>query len=490
MVGAPRLLCLFALADFGYCFRKLTLSEDLAPEDLRSDNEGCHLLEDEAGCTASKDTRPAFFHSPCRWCCGNACVPGGNKCEPVQWLQGEPFHNGQGKTGLGEDTCPVAPASPQEEVVTRESLLPCPCTIWQHCSRIDLLPDGAPHGVACVASPHAIISFGHQVQCVPDRAGGLDYNCPDILSHMCNPDMECFQEPLGTCNNFDGCNGEYTLKSDAPEFCALSECTMAECCTPMGWWHETHVEHPVPLQSQAEMTCADQRARIAEPTMERLLTYTDGCGFNAGDVDFTSSQFELTGPGRAKFAADSCQEQKLLTCGAHDISGQARHVAARCGDPIFEAQMLPAGIFGTASALDAVWRDAHRDRPADDCGAMPEETAGLMPEYELPDESEQLTSAFAGLPADRPCPFSSEAVVGAPSPCAMQTCEGGLCCPAGLMTLRAGSYSKDYNVAFGNDGDERTIPCDIGPYNHGTVQIKCSWSGWITTTNHCRRWFR
>jgi len=347
--------------------------------------------------------------------------------------------------------------------------------------------------VACVASPHAIVSFGHQVQCVPDRAGGLNYNCPDILSHMCTPDRECFHEDLGICASFDGCNGDYTSKSNPPQFCAMSECTHAECCDPLGWWFDTTVTNPMPTPSQATMTCDDQKRRVTEPTMERLITYTDACGFNAGDVDFGSSQFDLTGPGRAKIAAESCQDQRLLTCGAHDIAGQARQVAARCGgDRILEAQMAPAGIFGTASALDAIWRAAREagNRPADDCGVMEEETAGMMPEYqEIPEEEGMVTSAFAGLPADRPCPFSSEAVV-ASSPCAMQTCPDGRCCPASHMTLRAGSHSKDYNVAFGNDGEERTIPCDIGPYQHGTVDIKCTWSGWVTTTNRCGRWFR
>lgn len=254
------------------------------------------------------------------------------------------------------------------------------------------------------------------------------------------------------------------------------------------------VVHPVPLQSQATMTCADRQNRIAEPTMERLITYSDVCGFNAADVDYTSSQFALTEPGRAKITNEHCQDQRILTCGAHDISGQARQLADSCSDPILESQLAPTGIFGTVSALDAVWRAAHeaRNMPPDDCGVMPEESAGLMPEYPeiLPEEDEMVTSAFAGLPSDHPCPFSSEAVVGAPSPCAMQTCEDGLCCPASRMTLRAGSYSKAYNVAFGNDGEKRTLPCDIGPYNHGTLEIECTWSGWVTSTNRCRRWFR
>lgn len=506
----PRFLCLFASANFGYGFRINTgMDERFAPADpipqLRDDNEGCHLLMDEADCTSSKDTREAFLNSPCRWCCGEPCVPGGNKCEPVQWLQGEPTHNGHGKTGLGENTCPEAP-----EVVTRESLTPCPCTIWQHCGRIDLLPKGLPHGVACVAEPHAIVTLGHQVQCVPDRAGGLNYNCPAILSHMCNPDKDCFEEDLGTCANFDCGNGEYTPKASPPQFCAMPECTHAECCDPLGWWFDMTVLHTMPTPSPETITCPQMESRITEATMERLIAYTDVCGFNAGDVDYssstrstssTSAQLVLTEPGQAKLASETCQNQRCLTCGHDNVAEEARHVANACKDPVLHAQLAPSGIFGTASALDAVWRAARdtADRPPDLCGVGTEERL-MMPKPTMPPsiswspesmtghgEGEELVGISGGMPAVTPCPFESE-VVGAPSPCAMQTCPDGRCCPRSIIHTRLGSYSKEYTVAFGNDGEERSIPCDIGPYQHGTVEVECTWQGWVISSQRCSRW--
>lgn len=365
---------------------------------------------------------------------------------------------------------------------TRESLTACPCTIWQHCSRIDIRPgdDQDQHGVACVASENAIVTLGHQVQCVPQRHGGLDYHCPSMLSHMCDPSKECLEADLGTCDNFDGCTGDYTRKWNSAQFCATSECTHAECCNPLGWYFEMTVLRPMPTQSPATMTCPEQRGQVTEPTMERLTTYINACGFNPGDVDYSGTQLQLTEGGRAKLASESCQNQQFLTCGLDDIAGQASRVASgSCGNPVWDAQLSPTGVFGTASALDAIWRAARdaADRPPDACGVQTEAPGSLMPDPTMPPSfPEEDMFAAAGVPAEEGC--------------AAPICPDGRCCPCGRLNLRLGSSGESsIHVPWGNDLEEVSIPCDIGPYQYGTVDVKCTWQGWLVESQSCSRYW-
>lgn len=234
------------------------------------------------------------------------------------------------------------------------------------------------------------------------------------------------------------------------------------------------VVRTMPTPSPATMTCDAQIIRLAEPAMERLITYTDACGFNAGDVDYSSTRLELTGPGRAKLGSERCQNQRFLTCGHDDISEEARRVASTCSDPILEAHLSATGIFGTASALDAVWRAARDagDRPPDACGV----------EFDEPDPMPDPT-----MPPSVPEPTNN---AGSTASGPRATCPSGHCCPGGRMTLRLGSYGKAYNVAIGDEGEERSIPCDVGPYQYGTVEIKCEWNRWGITSQQCSRsWF-
>lgn len=59
---------------------------------LNAVSQGCSSIDDEATCLASKDgTVGEYFEgSPCAWCCGEACTPGGAKCEPTRWLEDLP----------------------------------------------------------------------------------------------------------------------------------------------------------------------------------------------------------------------------------------------------------------------------------------------------------------------------------------------------------------------------------------------------------------
>ena len=60
--------------------------------------DGCHVIHDEAQCVRSVDGRSgtpfAEKHKlngeACAWCCGEACVTDGNKCEPHSWVEGMP----------------------------------------------------------------------------------------------------------------------------------------------------------------------------------------------------------------------------------------------------------------------------------------------------------------------------------------------------------------------------------------------------------------
>lgn len=71
--------------------------------------EGCNTVLTEAQCLKSKDGRPWATNSPCNWCCGDFCTPGGARCEPKVFLD----HNGITRTRnpVGKNNCPPEPVT-------------------------------------------------------------------------------------------------------------------------------------------------------------------------------------------------------------------------------------------------------------------------------------------------------------------------------------------------------------------------------------------
>jgi len=107
------------IEDAGEDFSHVTQQEF---QDLLGNNKGCNKILSETMCVGSRDGRhQKTFHfsnatgnhkirydvSPCQWCCGHDCTPGGTKCEAREWLQtaGKSQYDGYGKNGMGFDNC-------------------------------------------------------------------------------------------------------------------------------------------------------------------------------------------------------------------------------------------------------------------------------------------------------------------------------------------------------------------------------------------------
>jgi len=114
---------------------------------------------------------------------------------------------------------------------------------------------------------------------------------------------------------------------------------------------------------------------LAEPTLERIQAYVNDCNFNAGDVNYGASEFDLTQGGEAKLWDERCQSVAALQNSPHDVLADGQALQARCDDPRLQAQMSSVGIFATAATLDRVWRAAP-GRPAP---VAPENRVNLPP---------------------------------------------------------------------------------------------------------------
>ena len=90
---------------------------DAAFPPLSEANAGCWTLQSEAACLGSRDGRvgQSFFRQRCEWCCGDACTPGGYKCEPRDWLLGQPGYTGRSRGSLGSNACPVDCGEPRRD---------------------------------------------------------------------------------------------------------------------------------------------------------------------------------------------------------------------------------------------------------------------------------------------------------------------------------------------------------------------------------------
>jgi hypothetical protein len=85
---------------------------------MAPDGAGCDSFTEEAECLAHKDGRTAqefedmgvngaVGHSPCRWCCGEACTTDtSSMCEPEEWLLQQPSYVGTSQNGLSDGDCP------------------------------------------------------------------------------------------------------------------------------------------------------------------------------------------------------------------------------------------------------------------------------------------------------------------------------------------------------------------------------------------------
>lgn len=77
--------------------------------------DGCHTLGSRDACLASYDTKAYAQNSPCHWCCGDACIEGGEaKCESEAFLLLNPWtYTGYSEDGLGmQNTCRTPSSTP------------------------------------------------------------------------------------------------------------------------------------------------------------------------------------------------------------------------------------------------------------------------------------------------------------------------------------------------------------------------------------------
>ena len=74
-----------------------------------SERGACYLLKTEDECVASKDGRANYVYhgDACHWCCGDACIHKGNKCEPSGYLAEQPNNASiTSRNGHGYNSCP------------------------------------------------------------------------------------------------------------------------------------------------------------------------------------------------------------------------------------------------------------------------------------------------------------------------------------------------------------------------------------------------
>lgn len=337
----------------------------------------------------------------------------------------------------------------------REDLIPCPCTIWRHCSVDDIAPEGKEPGVACVASPNAVVSMGHQVQCVPLRHGGLNYYCPPVLPHKCDPGKPCTETKLAHCYDDGVCETPaWMVKERTAAFCPLTECTHAECCDEGPVLVTAAPESPTPPQ---DLSCAEKIMVLAEPTMERLAAYESECKFSPGDVDLGQSEFQLTNAGKAKIWDEQCQSASALQDAPDDLYADAEALAQECPDARFSSQINPVGIFGTVGGLDKIWREAP-GRPPWQPGHH-DEVLPPVPIEVLP-----------------PAPTLIVTTTLPPTTAAPDSCTGTY-----TFTLSLGEYAQTFTLGSAPEGKLENLQCDVGPYQWGTLNMKCQDARWVMT---------
>lgn len=259
---------------------------------------------------------------------------------------------------------------------SRAELPSCPCTIYSgFCSRWDLHVEGQDWGVACVAAEDALVTMHWMVQCVPIRAGGLEYECPAHLPVMC--DAERTQEPcdtsaLGQCSAIECAPGR-TTKSEPPVFCQLSTCTQSECCEvcPSGASFQgsecvsldglrLHDSCCATAESGEEIieeiSCAARILALAEPTTARMDAYMTTCNFSPEDVDVSSPVFALTRAGEEKLCEAPCQAADVLIGSPTNVWAEAQSLATECDDLALTSQTSPVGLFAATFEMDTEWR--------------------------------------------------------------------------------------------------------------------------------------
>lgn len=239
---------------------------------------------------------------------------------------------------------------------SRAELPSCPCTIYSNfCDPADLHKDGQDWGVACVASEDALVTMHWMVQCVPIRAGGLEYECPAHLPVMC--DAERTQDPcdtsaLGRCSAIV-CEAGATMMAEPPAFCQLGTCTHSECCEcPSGGCGEAEQGAEI----IEELSCADRILALAEPTTARMQAYMSTCEFSPADVDVSSPIFALTRAGEEKLCERPCQAAPVLIDSPLNIWAEAQSLATECDDAALTSQISPVGLFAAAFEMDTEWR--------------------------------------------------------------------------------------------------------------------------------------
>lgn len=358
----------------------------------------------------------------------------------------------------------------------RSDLPECPCTMWRHCDPNDVLPEdggggtGDGQGVACVASEDSVLSMGHQVQCVPPRHGGLNYYCPPELSVKCDPAAPCRHTDLASCQDSDCERPDWLPKESHAAFCAMEECTHAECCDrgPITIT-EAPAAAPEPLTSCDEMVNA-----LAEATLARLVAYQTECQFNAGDVnfggevDFSNGQFDLTDNGQAKLWVEHCQHVPALQNIPDDVYADAQALQSQCPDHArLNAQLNSMGIFGTTQVLDHFWR-ACRDAGMTTCAPLPTTTTPTpqSPSHVLPETPiEALPAAPAAAPTEAP-----------------DSCIGTFTFTVQLSNSNQ-QYEQSLTLQSAPEGAVRHLQCDAGPMVYGSFNMRCQNGNWVLT-NH------
>lgn len=367
-----------------------------------------------------------------------------------------------------------------EQPAVRSDLPKCPCSIWRHCTPEDVLPEdgggddgrGDGIGVACVASADAVISMGHQVQCVPPRNGGVNYYCPPILSYKCDPSAECLHTELASCLDSDCARPDWLPKERHAAFCAMEDCTHAECCDrgPI-----TITEAPEgPAAPESLSTCSERVNALAEATMARIVAYQSECDFNAGHVDFgghvdyTDGQFDLTPEGRSKLWEEHCQHVAVLQDSPLDVFSDAQALQVECPDHRrLRAQLSSVGIFATAQVLDHFWR-ACRDAGLGSC-APPRTTTTRAPRPW--EEGSDFRMRLTTLPTTTAAPTEAAA-----------SCIGTFTFTVQLSNGNE-QYEQSLTVHDAAEGAEEHLQCDAGPLIYGSVNMKCQDANWVMS-NH------
>lgn len=339
----------------------------------------------------------------------------------------------------------------------RSDLTACPCTIWRHCTFSDILPEGEEPGVACVASEDAIVSFHHQVQCVPVRNGGLNYWCPPILPHKCDPGKQCIETDLAHCGDVDCETPAWLLKERTPTFCALTECTHAECCDRGPTLVTAAPNSATPPQ---DLSCRAKTKALAEPTLERLVAYTTECNFRSSDVDLGAGDLQLTKSGESKLWDEHCQGVLALQDSPDDVYADAQALLVECPNLRLKAQMNPVGVFGTTGALDRVWRSAP--------GRPPRQPRQPV-EAELPPVPIEILPPAPTITVTTTPPTT-------PTTAAPDSCIGTV-----SFTLSLGEVDQTFTLGNAPEGKLERLQCDAGPYQFGTVDMRCQDGSWVMT---------